>query len=214
MDWRGCDEAGGVRSAIECCFRQIETDRMAGIPILNHALQVEVVGLQRFGAEWLCILLTPWFMNVMLLPVPPADGAMPDTSYAGAVGHKELVAFPAGRFEMIQGYEAGIGHYRMCSLFSPVLEFADHESAVQAAEAALAALLQGHADDEVDPGMDMIWRGERPSVPKAGKASEVVEKGDDASPPIGAEHHGDAKSVPELSRRGFLLGRSRGESRR
>ncbi|MEZ5849686.1 MAG: [NiFe]-hydrogenase assembly chaperone HybE [Hyphomicrobiaceae bacterium] len=214
MDWRVCDDAAGIRSDIERCFRRIETERMSGVPILNRALRVEAVGLQRFGEEWLSILLTPWFMNVMLLPASPAAGEMSDGARAGAVGRKELVAFPAGRFEMIGGVEAGIGPYRMCSLFSPVLEFADHESAVQAAEVALAALLQSPSEDDADAGMDMIWRGERPSVPRGGEVSEVATDGQDRGLRGGPGHHDDAGGGSKFSRRGLLLGRMREESER
>lgn len=168
---------------------------MAGIPILNPALRVEVVGLQCFGDVWLCVLLTPWFMNVMLLPA----GAAGDQSGPPAVGAKEAMAFPAGRFEMIHGFEPGLGRYRMCSLFSPVLEFADQESAVAAAEAALTALLEKAGDEDTarDPGMDMIWRGERPS------------RG-----PTNAETAEAEPDCPELSRRGLLFGRAHREAQR
>ena len=97
---------------------------------VDDGLRLGGIGLRRLADEWLCILVTPWFMNVMLLPASTDDGAEPKAATPGAVGSKALVAFPAGRFETIRGYEAGIGHYRMCSLFSPMHEFADHENAV------------------------------------------------------------------------------------
>lgn len=200
-------EANAAKARIERCFRQIEKERMAGIPILNRALRVEVVGLQRFGEEWLSILITPWFMNVMLLPQSPASKAMSQVSSPAAVGHKELVGFSAGRFEMIHGFEAAVGHYRMCSLFSPVLEFADHESAVQAAEVALASLLESDADADTDTGMEMIWRGERPMV---GQGEVVSDAGATGEEPVAADEVGrpeNGGSVTALSRRGLLLGR-------
>lgn len=207
-------ETGAVKSRIERCFRQIETERMAGIPILNRALRVEVVGLQRFGEEWLSILITPWFMNVMLLPVSPGDGSIAGAASARAVGTKELVGFPAGRFEMIQGFEAAVGHYRMCSLFSPVLEFADHESAVLAAEAALASLLQSDADDHTDAAMEMIWRGERPAVGRGEEVPDASTIGGEPTPADRVGHSQDGGSVTALSRRGLLLGRLRTEGQR
>lgn len=215
MDPRERDEANGVRAGIERCFRQIETERMAGIPILNRALRVEVVGLQRLGDEWLSILLTPWFMNVMLLPHSDSrsDGRAgvsgQDAGTSAVVGSKTTAHLPAGRFEMIQGFEAAIGHYRMCSLFSPVLEFADHESAVQAAEAALAALLDQDCAREEDPGMEMIWRGERPADAVHDRPSDHDSADTDSALSGDAEPrsgHGN-QQPPAVSRRGLLFGR-------
>ncbi|MCU7925204.1 MAG: [NiFe]-hydrogenase assembly chaperone HybE [Candidatus Thiodiazotropha sp. (ex Dulcina madagascariensis)] len=48
---------------------------------------------------------------------------------------------PAGPYEFILGEEAGIGRYQMCSLFSPVFEFADQATAVATAEAVMHALM-------------------------------------------------------------------------
>lgn len=196
-----------VAQRIEDTFRRIETTRMDGVPILNRALRVEVVGLQRFGDAWLCVLLTPWFMNVMLMNCDEHD---PDRHAASAVGEKCMVAFPAGPFEMIHGSEPGLGAYRMCSLFSPVLEFADHDSAVLTARTALAMLLETEAADAAveEPDMAMIWRGERPR-PKvledgaaAGRtpAGTADHDGDDIAP-------GDKAERASLSRRRFLTGR-------
>jgi [NiFe] hydrogenase assembly HybE family chaperone len=208
MDAGQCDEAAAIEARIERCFHRIETQRMAGIPILNRALRVEVVGLGRFGDEWLCILVTPWFMNVMLLPAAVDDGAATGTASPGAVGGKELVAFPAGRFEMIRGYEADIGSYRMCSLFSPMLEFADHDSAVVAATAALAALTEADAVADSDAEMAMIWRGERP--PR--RASDTPAEADEVpAPPQAVARTDNAVPAIALSRRGLLLGRLRAE---
>lgn len=200
------EEVRAVRARIERCFCQIATERMAGIALLNRALRVEVVGLQRFGEDWLSILITPWFMNIMLVPQSPDDRAMSQASSPGAVGGKELVGFPTGRFEMIRGFEVAVGHYRMCSLFSPVLEFADHESAVQAAAAALVSLLESDADDDADAGMEMIWRGERPTARQGEAASDASEIGEEPIPADAVGRSVDGGLATVLSRRGLLLG--------
>ncbi len=116
-------------------FCDIHRERMADVPILNEALEVEAVGFERIDAGVLGVLVTPWFMNLMLLPAE-ADG------FAGEQpGEKTIVPLPAGDYEFIAGNEAGIGDYRMCSLFSPVFEFADHATAVATAEAVMAGVL-------------------------------------------------------------------------
>lgn len=208
MDHDDSDDTGGVRERIESCFRRIETERMAGIPILNRALHVEVVGLDRFGDEWMCILITPWFMNIVLLPVSSAAAAAKPPL---AVGSKSIAVLPAGSFEMIHGFEEAIGCYRMCSLFSPMYEFSDHESAVAAAKAARAALLESDADPDVDADMAMIWRGERPDQRRRDiqPDAEHVQNHRVEASPAGDEHTG--KPDAELSRRALFLGRAREE---
>ncbi len=211
MDRNEGNDADGARQRIEHCFRRIETERMAGIPILNPAIRVEVVGLDRFGSEWLCILVTPWFMNIVLIPISHAAAEAGGTSPSAAVGSKSTVAFPAGGFEMIHGHEEGIGHYRMCSLFSPMHDFADHESAILAAQSARAALFEDDADRDVDTDMAMIWRGERPLEHNLKKPATD----DDAREPSVAASHGreadEEKPDAGLSRRSLFLGRPREE---
>lgn len=108
--------------------------RMQGLPFVNPALRVEAVGFAPWGAHWLGVMVTPWFINLMLLP---HDAAAP----APQQGAKHRHRFPAGDYEFIGAHDEAIGDYEMCSLFSPVLEFADHEGAREVARLALAALL-------------------------------------------------------------------------
>ena len=122
---------------LEDVFSRIERERMAGVPILNPALRVAATGMRSSSGAWICALVTPWFINLMLLPQTPE---LAEAWTRAAAGSKEKHAFPAGTFEFICGAEEGLGPYRMCSLFSPVLQFECQEAALAAAEAALAAL--------------------------------------------------------------------------
>lgn len=124
---------------LERVFRRIEAERMVGVPILNHNLEVEAVGFREWQGHWLGVLITPWFMNLMLLPGRQSDWtALP-------AGKSRVWGLPAGEYEFIAGFELGLGEYHACSLFSPMFEFADHEAARLTARAALAAILK--ADD-------------------------------------------------------------------
>jgi [NiFe] hydrogenase assembly HybE family chaperone len=120
--------------ALEQAFRRIETERMRDVPILNPAVAVRALGFRRSSEGWLGVLLTPWCMNLMLLP---AEG----TAWRSLPpGEKRSVAFPGGEFEFIAGHEAAIGEFHSCSLFSPVFEFSDQDAACETARAALEAL--------------------------------------------------------------------------
>ncbi len=126
-------------NALETLFRQIADTRMAGLPVINGALRVEAVGFEPGGvqpgqAPALCgILLTPWFMNLVYLPLAREDEP-------SRVGVKRRLPVGREHFEFIGAHEAAIGTFDACSLFSPMFDFADHAAARTTAEAVLANL--------------------------------------------------------------------------
>ena len=119
--------------------------RMAGLSFVNPALAVEAVGFARRDGRWLGVLVTPWSMNLVAAPADPR--AWP----AVAPGAKLRLSFPAGEFEFVGARDATAGEHLACSLFSPVLEFADQATARAVAQHALVALLDPHTADEVGP---------------------------------------------------------------
>jgi [NiFe] hydrogenase assembly HybE family chaperone len=126
---------------LEAAFRAIAAGRMRGLSFVNPSLAVEAVGFAPWDAHWLGCLVTPWFMNLVLLPREAAAW------HSVPAGDKVAYRFPAGVYEFIAGREEAIGEYQVCSLFSPMLEFADHESARLTAQAALGALFDAANDD-------------------------------------------------------------------
>ncbi len=119
---------------LEAAFREIHTAQMRGLPIVNDALAVKAVGFRRHGERWLGALVTPWFLNLVLLPGEGDD-------WSGLVpGAKELIEFPSGRYEFVHANRKGVGAYKACSLFSPMFEFASMLQATETASAALVSL--------------------------------------------------------------------------
>jgi len=125
---------------VEAAFARIARTRMADVPMCNPALHVEAIGFQRWQDEWLCILITPWALNLMLLP---GGGSAFRAIWPG---DSQWWQFPSGAYEFLGNREPGLGPYQMCSLFSPVFEFASQEAARETARAALAALLEPARD--------------------------------------------------------------------
>ena len=121
-------------AALERAFEAVRRERMEGVPMLNPTLEVEAVGFRPWREHWLGILITPWFMNVVLMPRVGAAWQ--------AIGERETRhhVLPGGVFEFIGGREATLGDYQACSLFSPMFEFADQREARATALAALDAL--------------------------------------------------------------------------
>lgn len=194
------DGAAAMTERLEACFAEIERQRMADIPVLNGALKVKAVGMRDWNGYWLCVLVTPWFMNIMLLPCDATR-----ETQARATGTKQYFTFPAGQFEFIHGEEAAAGSYWMCSLFSPMFKFGDQETAEAAAIAALNALFEKDGEtSNAEREMKMIWGGERPEVPlpdaDTSTGADEIEK----RPVAGNEKR-------TLNRRAFLTGSLGGE---
>lgn len=132
---------------IETAFRRIQAERMAGLPLLNPALDVAAVEFARRDtphAEWLGILLTPWSMGLLLLP---ADAGWPEI----ASHERAFRDYPAGTFAFLGNREEGLGAYLVCPLFHEMSQFADQETALLTARASLLALQLAPPQPETDP---------------------------------------------------------------
>ena len=127
--------------ALEAAFRRILRTQMQDMPMVNPALAVEAVGFRPWSEHWLGILVTPWFMNLWLMPRVLAQWR--------PINERESrhYVFPAGVFEFIGGRDAALGDYQACSLFSPMFEFADPANARATALAALDALFDKASRD-------------------------------------------------------------------
>lgn len=184
---------------LAAAFRHVYETRMREVPILNPALAVEAVGFAPWDAHWLGCLITPWFMNLVLLPRDP------DRWISLRPGEKRTYVFPAGTFEFIGGREEAIGEYQACSLFSPVLEFAHQEAARLVAAACLRALFDAENREQADLTLlersDSLARdAEKAAIEEERAASGTTAGG--AAPLAGIE----AALATPMSKREFLHG--------
>jgi len=118
---------------------------MRDLPVCNPRLDVEAIGFQPFGDYALGVLLTPWFMNVIICARSAPD--LPATP-AGAATQWAL---PAGGVDFVAARLEGFGRLDSCSLFSPMDAFADHAAAKATAIAALDQLIAPAAEPAADP---------------------------------------------------------------
>lgn len=130
---------------LEAAFRRIQAETMADVPILNPALQVEAVGFARWREHWLGIVITPWFMNLVLVP-----GAA-ESWQSVSPGQRLFRKFPSGDFAFLGSDEPEVGEFQSCSLFSPMAQFADQAGACEVALAALEALQRESAPAPLAP---------------------------------------------------------------
>jgi [NiFe] hydrogenase assembly HybE family chaperone len=139
-------------------FSLIEQQRMRDVPILNSALKVEAIDFVPWNGYCLGVLITPWFMNLVLLG--EGDAAALE---AGRTGDKVSHSFPSGVYEFIQAEETGIGRYQACSLFSPMHAFHSHALAVETAQAVMQGLMVKENRSEISTHgreIERAWRGE------------------------------------------------------
>ena len=117
-------------------YRQVQTERMVGIPLLNPALSVEAVGFEWTAAEGADpvaegVLITPWFMNLLRLPSV-------NLPHGNRVGRKAVRDFGSERFDFIGAHDPAIGYHETCALFSPMNGFTSQDLARETALASLA----------------------------------------------------------------------------
>lgn len=137
--------AGDV-AALLAAYRRVDVERMQDIPFRNAALSVEAVGFRPWRGNHLGVVITPWFMNLMLLAGEDADWS--------AHRHGDLVThvLPSGRYEFVFGDLEGFGPVQSCSLVSPVSDFADREAALLTAQEVLRLLLTAPEGEEEPAG--------------------------------------------------------------
>ncbi len=133
-----------VVNRLEQAFQDIYHQRMADLPVVNKKIAVHAIGFQHWQQSILGVMVTPWFMNLMMLPGKDenwADRPLQTNSH---------YAFPSGRYAFLMGYEKEIGYYQSCSLFSPMFEFQDDEAAVETAEIIIKELMNSENVEQLD----------------------------------------------------------------
>jgi [NiFe] hydrogenase assembly HybE family chaperone len=125
-------------ASVEAAFRRIQRERMFDMPNLNPALAVEAVDFGLHDGHWLGVLVTPWNLSLMRLPVG-SEGWV-----SAPEGRRLMVRYPAGEFAFLGGIEPETGEYLACSLFASMEQFPDQETARLTARASRIALLKGN----------------------------------------------------------------------
>lgn len=159
---------------LEAMYRRIWTSSMRDLPFVNLSLSVEALGFRRWQlartgeqiidiaplsagdlpdrsngmpGDWVGALITPWFVNLFLLP---GGGNLWSDRPAG---ERCLVVFPIGPLEFIADDDsnAEVPSYQYCPLFAPPGQFDSQAAARAAAMAALDAMFGMPASDRSSP---------------------------------------------------------------
>ncbi|QLH70154.1 [NiFe]-hydrogenase assembly chaperone HybE [Rhodopseudomonas palustris] len=138
-------EALAAGEAVAAIYRAA-VPAMRDLPVFNPALDVAAVGFRALDDHAFGVIVTPWFMNLVRLPLDSATAA------GRSQGEVVTRVLPVGALEFTVGQLDGIGGIESCSLFSPMFDFADQSAVEAAAEAALAAVLEAEqVADETSP---------------------------------------------------------------
>ena len=173
-------EAAAIRAATDrltADFTEVWHSTIRGTPLANKALKVEAVGFRRHEAALLGVLVTPWFMNLILMTE--------DGGWTGLIpGTRETVTVPSGDYDFLHNTRDLTGGYKACSLFSPMTQFTRHQDATDVARAVMAALFDAGNRAETDRSADI-------------RALREAELAGDAA--------GDAAPIPEAPTRRTLI---------
>lgn len=115
-------------------YRDTVQPQMCGLPMYNANLQTEAIGFEWRDGRLSGVLLTPWFMNLVLLPnesdewlnLPP--------------GKTFNVDFPSGNQTCLLSAPEGIVQHLSLPLFTTVQNFTDQDDARRVAEEVLRQL--------------------------------------------------------------------------
>ncbi|MBN0986013.1 [NiFe]-hydrogenase assembly chaperone HybE [Amphritea pacifica] len=176
---------------IESRYVEILHTRMEGVAVVNQKLQVKTLGFQSLENEQLGVLVTPWFMNLMLLPETDQQWTEREA------GSKTVRHLPSGPYEFILGWDEVLGGYGMCALFSPMFEFRDQSAAVATAEEVIKALFE---PDNFAPTDRQRQLSVSDPLMKTAEATDTTRVADASQAPI------DEDEAIRLSRRQFLTG--------
>lgn len=114
-------------------YQTVFEERFRGLPIVNTALQVEAVGFRELAEHEFGALITPWFINLFLLP----GTRRWDDRVQGSVCTIEL---PGGKVDFTVSHDEVMGTMLSAAMFGTVTEFPDQDMARDIARETLRLL--------------------------------------------------------------------------
>ena len=117
-------------------FEEIRSTHMRGLPILNPRMAVEVVAVRDFGEHRICVLITPWFMNLVMLPGNEEWSAVEQ-------GESVSIKLPREALDFMVSHDDAIGTFLSVVLFRTVTDFPDQKTAREVARQVMHELFTG-----------------------------------------------------------------------
>ena len=130
---------GATIEELERYYEAVLSERMQDMPFVNPALEVEAIGFRDFDEHRLGVLLTPWFMNLVLVPgTDDWNDAIPGSTCKWTL--------PEGTYEFNICRDEDLGVYMTAVLFRSVVDFPDQDSARSIAREIMQRLFEKSRD--------------------------------------------------------------------
>lgn len=130
------DRVGKLASHFELVLRE----RMRGLPIVNPDLEVEAVGFRKHSGHVVGVLVTPWFMNLVLLPGTEEYASLSPGETVTVASCNESVEFTVTS-------DDAAGSYLTAVLFRSMGDFPDQATARAVAGEVMHLLLDENAEN-------------------------------------------------------------------
>lgn len=145
---------------LEAHYRHVWQTRRPDFPTVNVALAVELVGFARYEGDWLGVVITPWFLNLVLIS---GGGQLWGDIPAG---ERRYLNLPCGTMPFIADDDPEIGSYQYCPLIASVDQLPNMATARLVAADAMATVFGAPQSRE-----------EKPPSPVAEEKPEVSRRG-------------------------------------
>jgi [NiFe] hydrogenase assembly HybE family chaperone len=122
-------------------YCDILEQRMQGLPFINSQLAVEAIGFREFQDFEIGVLMTPWFMNLILLTGDDVGAGIEQ-------GRTINVSFPSGDIEFTAAQDEELGLYFSAVLFSSVVDIPDQITARDLATEVMKGLFESKDESQ------------------------------------------------------------------
>lgn len=142
-------------TTLEAHFNRVADEQMAALPFYQPHIPVKACGFQLFEGQWVGAMLTPWMLELVVMPGP--DQQWPRRQ----IGSRLALTFPAGDMAFRVSELTPELHYVACSLMSPLNPQLRAEEAITVAENSvrLALSLPVRRDAPVNLSRRALLRG-------------------------------------------------------
>ena len=124
-------------------YSRLYENSMYDLPIVNKALRVQLVDFFPWSDSLLGVLITPWFMNLVLIPKVSHERFQS--------GKTVRINISGSEFMFLANNDDTIGLYLSSSLYSPMFEYKTQQQAVATASAIMQKI-KNHASGAKPPG--------------------------------------------------------------
>ncbi|MDJ0750657.1 MAG: [NiFe]-hydrogenase assembly chaperone HybE [Woeseiaceae bacterium] len=132
-------------------YGKVYRDRIHDLPIINSKLEVEAVGFRKLDEHEFGVLITPWFMNLVLLP---GTDRWQDRTQGTAVG----IDLPGAKLDFTVAHDDKLGTILTAALFGTVTSFPGQAMARDVARETLRLLFTSTKDVGRGSGRTMSRR--------------------------------------------------------